>query len=375
MTRAYFDNNATTPVDPKVAQFVTEHLNVFGNPSSLHQTGRAAKELLENARNQLAIAIGAHYDQLLFTSSGSEGNNQVIQSVLFQTLLDKKPRHILLSPLEHSSIRISAQRLTQFGIDVSYFPVLPSGVIDLEALPTLLKPHTALISVMMANNETGILQPIQKLVERTQNHPCLVHTDAVQAFGKYTVDVEGLGVDFLTLSAHKTYAPKGVGVLYTKNHKQLHALIAGSSHEKELRAGTENVVFNAAFGFASTLFEPDFNQAYFLAHYKTMQNELTLLCPSAVFHSNPQIGLPNTLCVGFPGFNGQSIAMNCDLEGIDVSTGSACSSGSIEPSSVLAAMGVSDTLNTSTIRISMGRFTSDKDIQKLLVVLRSVLKA
>lgn len=370
MNRLYLDYNATTPVDPRVEAFITTHLSVFGNPSSLHKTGRESKELLENAREQIAASIRAQYDQLIFTSSGSEGNNQVLHSVFFDALITKKPQHIILSHVEHSSVRVCAERLKSFGIDISYLPVTPTGIVNLEALPSLMTPHTALISVMLANNETGAIQPIKDIVSLTKNHPCLVHTDAVQAFGKMPIDVQALGVDFLTLSSHKVYAPKGSGILFAKDTHRLHALIAGASHEKELRAGTENVLLNAAFGFATTLFEPDFNRAHFAQLYDAFFKAITAHCPRCVFHSTLSTGLANTICVSFPGHDGQSIAMNCDLEGIDISTGSACSSGSIEPSLVLKSMGTSEALNTSTVRISLGRSTTLSDIQRLVASLK-----
>jgi cysteine desulfurase len=371
--RLYLDYNATTPVLPEVLKTFTSTAKLYGNPSSLHTSGRKAKEVLENSRDTIARYIGADPEKLLFTGSGSEGNNQVLKSILYKYLESKEPAHVLVSAIEHSSIKQTAEQLKMFGVEVDIIPVDASGFIRIEEVASLLKPHTKLVSVLLANNEVGTLQSIKRLTEIVKTlSSALVHTDAVQAIGKIDVDVHDLGVDFLSMSSHKVYAPKGVGALYVKNDKTLFPLIAGSSHERKLRAGTENVPGIAAFSKALTLLDPTFfyNHVTPLIHY--LREKLNDF-PGVVIHTPETHTLNTTISIAFKGIDGQALAMNLDLEGIDVSTGAACSAGSVEPSSILSAMGISDELNLSTIRVSIGTSTKKEELDFFIDTLTKIL--
>jgi len=371
--RLYLDYNATTPVLPEVAKTYTKALAKFGNPSSLHETGRLAKELLENSRDTIASAIGADTTQLIFNASGSEGNAQVVKSVGYEAVISGEKAHIITTAIEHASVRLAAKQMELFGVEVDVLPVNASGFINLDDLKKALKPHTKLVSVIHANNEVGTIQPIQDIVQVVKQHSqARVHSDAVQSLGKIPFNVSELGVDYASLSSHKIYAPKGVGALYVKDDKTLKPLVVGTSHERKLRAGTENVPGIAAFAKAVTLVDPIQTMAYTTPLLRHLRSGLESL-GNVTIHTPVDQSLSTTLSAAFKGQDGHSLAIRLDLEGIDVSTGAACSSGSIEPSPILEAMGVSPEDNLSSLRFSVGIHTTKGDIDRVLDVLREVL--
>ncbi len=368
--RVYLDYNATTPLHPAVSKTILESAKIFGNPSSLHASGRDAKAAIEDARALIARFLGTEREHLVFTSSGSEANNQVIKSVLFESLLNKKPAHIITSAIEHSSIREAVKHVEKMGIEVTIIGCNSRGEVRLEDVRSAIVPYTRLISIQMANNEVGTLQPISDIAKLTKGTPILFHTDAVQAAGKTPIDVKALNVDFLTISAHKLYGPKGIGGLYVREDSTLHPLISGSSHERKLRAGTESV--QSIIGFAKAVALLDNLSDYSDLRLRLISAVKTV-SPDIVIHTPIDHSISNTLSLGFPGIDAHALTINLDLEGIEISTGSACSAGSIEPSPVLEAMGISTELNRGTIRVSLGAGSTDEDIYGFIAGLKKCL--
>ena len=370
--RLYCDYNATTPVLDFVKKKYKEGLDSFGNASSLYQRGREAKEILESTRDVLASILSCQSDQLIFTSSGTESNNHVLKSLIFDKVVLKKSVHVLVSAIEHSSVLNTVLVLNQFGIDYDLIPVCSDGKIDKKIYQSLFREDTRLVSIMMANNEMGAIQDISWLCQIAHDKGALFHTDAVQAFGKITINISELDIDFLSISAHKVYAPKGVGVLFVKDDHYVNPLIDGAHHERHMRASTENIPGIYAFKAALSVLDIDVYQAhtYALKHY--FVDTLSKNFDKLTFHQ-PKDGLSNTVSVSFEGVSGHHLAMNCDLEGIDVSTGSACSVGAIEPSHVLRAMGVADDLNQSTLRFSFGLMTTQDDLLDLVNRLHTIV--
>ena len=354
----YFDYNATTPLLPEVSERLKKSLSFYGNPSSLHQAGRESREALEQARECVAGSIQAQPHQLIFTSSGSEGNNQVLRHMLYLKDVLKQDVHIVTTAIEHSSLRKTALNLHAYGIDVDIISPNAKGQITVEAVEAALKPHTRLVSVMIANNETGVINPISEIAKTVKAHGALMHTDAVQGWGKLAIDVTDLGVDFLTLSGHKIYAPKGIGALYVRDDHDLTALIQGSVHERSLRSGTENLLGAIGLGEAASHVSPQIYEAVVAPLRTLIINRLSTVTDT-IFFSDESLSVPNTICVSFKGVEGHPLAIRLDLEGFAVSTGPACSVGSVEPSPTLEAMGVDDAMNKGMIRISLGRFNTE----------------
>lgn len=342
---------------------------ISGNPSSLYASGREAKAAVEQARADIAKALGAEREALIFTASGSEANNHVIKSVFFQSLIKKEPCHIISTAIEHSSIREALKQVEKFGVEVTVVGCDKTGKVSIDDVQNAIKPETRLISIQLANNEVGTLQPVGQLAQKIKGQNILLHTDAVQAFGKIPVDIKELGVDFLSIAAHKIYGPKGIGALYIKNDETLMALVSGSSHERKLRAGTESVQSILGFCKAVALLDEEVDKKPRDHLVKNIIKE----CPSAVIHTPIDNAIGNTLSVSFPGKDGHSLAIQLDLAGFEVSTGSACSAGSVDPSPVLEAMGVPLELNKSSIRISLGKDTTIEDLDRFVVVLKALI--
>lgn len=364
MTRIYLDNNATTPVHPDVEKAVKKALKLFGNPSSLHQWGRQAKEIMEATRYNIAAYFGCSPDNIIFTSSGSEANNQIFKSAFFKCLEEKKPCHIITTAIEHPCIIQTGLFLKKLGADITYLPVSDQGVVDPAQLKSAIRPDTVLISVMTANNETGVIQPVEDCARIAAAHRIPFHTDAVQALGKMELPLLQWNIDFATFSSHKLYAPKGAGFIYSRDPETLIPLVHGGPQEKEKRAGTENTIAIAALGAAIDRIKnetsPDIRR---LSDYKKeFRTILQSHIPGILFNGNPKLTLPNTLNISFPGLSGESIVMNLDLAGIGVSTGSACSTGSTEPSHVLTAMGFSEDRVTAAVRFSFGILNTPEEI-------------
>ena len=369
----YCDHNATTPIKPSIHAAFVEALSVFGNASSLYHLGRQAKEAIELSRQKLADCISSLPDQLIFTGSGTESNNQVLMHFFHLKHMINEPIHILVSSIEHASVRLTAGFLERFGIECDYIPVTRDGVVDEETFKQCLKPHTKLVSIVLANNEIGTIQDIKRLSEIAHDHGALIHTDAVQALGKYDINVEDLDVDFMSFSSHKLYAPKGVGALYIKDETHFNPLLYGGSHERGLRASTENVPGIIAFGAAIDCIDVTYYQQHTQALIDYLKLEFLMVEDVVINGGNSVLSLSNTLNMTFRGCSGYALAMNCDLEGIALSTGSACSVGSIEPSHVLDAIGVSLDDNKSSIRFSVGLTNTLEEMTDVVKSIKSIV--
>ena len=369
----YLDNNATTPLDPAVAEkmsgFMREH---FGNPSTLYPIGREVKEMINEARAFVAAAVGASKASIYFTGSGTEADNQAILGVM-DALPDKK--EFVTTTIEHPAVAETAVHLEGKGFKVTYVPVDATGTIDLGALRTAVTPQTALVSVMHANNEIGTIQPIADVVRIAHEQGALVHTDAVQSFGKIAFRADDLGVDLLTISAHKIYGPKGVGALYVRKGTPLRPFVHGGRQERGLRAGTENTIGIVGFGEAARIlplhFEADRVRLRRLA--ERLKTGLEAAVPKIHFNGHPENRIPTTLSYAFLGLESEAILLALATMGIYVSTGSACSEDSEEVSHVLQAIGLRPEFARSTVRMSLGRFNTDDDVTEVLRVLPEVV--
>lgn len=375
----YMDNNATTPLHPEVKRAMVEAMEVCGNPSSLHAAGRLARDYVEEARAQVATFIGASPDEIVFVGSGSEANNTVLSVTTCSSrgcdCIMHGPTEVVTSTIEHPCILESVRCLHERGVSVRLVPVDSDGKVDLRKFRKAITEKTRLVSIMMANNEIGTLQDIQTLATITHEHGAVFHTDAVQAVGKVPVNVEELGVDFLTISAHKIYGPKGVGALYIKRGSPFCPLIRGGHQERGRRAGTENTLGIIAFGKAIEMRRQEMDaEAVRLRGLKErLRRGIQERIPDSYFTGHPTDSLPGTLNVSFDGAEGEAILLYLDLEGIAVSTGSACASGSLDPSHVLLATGLPVERAHGSIRISLGRENTMEDVEYMLDVLPRVI--
>jgi cysteine desulfurase len=373
MREIYLDYNASTPIDPVVAAAMRPLLEgTFGNPSSDHWAGTAAKTVLENARREVAGLLGCGADEVLFTSGGSEANNLALKGAFFA--LKDKGNHIITSAIEHPATIMSCKFLERLGAKVTYLPVDHHGRVDPDDLRHAITPKTILISIMHANNEVGTIEPIEEISPIAREHGVLLHTDAAQSVGKIATDVDALGVDLLSMAGHKFYAPKGVGALYVRRGTPLEPLIHGADHESGRRAGTESVLLAVALGTASKLacdLRPMKRVRGLRDHFwQALQTRFTR---RVVLNGHSEYRLPNTLNVAFPNYVGADILAR--LEGVAASTGSACHSGRVELSPVLTAMGIRPDIGMGAIRFSLGRYTAIEDIDAVVDGLTDVLAA
>ena len=367
----YFDHSATTPIHPEVAQKINyinrEH---YANPSSIYSSGRKARSVIEKARQQVAYAIGAKAEQIFFTSGGTEANNQVLWSKIAE-----KKKHIIVSSIEHPAILKVLKKVEPYGITSSIVPVDNQGTVEVDYLTSLINENTGLISIMFANNEVGTIQPIKEIVKKASSLNIPFHTDAVQTLGKIPVDVNVLGVEYLSLSAHKFYGPKGVGALFVKNKKMVQSFIVGGEQEAGLRGGTENIAGIVGMGLAAELALQNQKDCY--NHLKTLEKyfmeNLRSKFPDLVRNGNPNNSLPGLISISFPGNKSNILMAKLDRKGIAVSNGSACNTGNVKPSGVLKAMGIKDDLNMSTLRISFGNGNSKKDIDQFFSALEIII--
>ncbi len=380
--RVYLDYNATTPLLEEVKRVIVDTLDVFGNPSSAHSFGREARERVENARCRAASLLGARPRELFFTSGGSEGNNLVLRSVACR---DRKcpigrrkvggPPHVITSAVEHPSVRETCRCLEREGVEVTYLPVDSTGMVDPEDVRKAIRPHTLLISIMAANNEVGTIQPVEEIGKVAAEAGVPFHCDAVQYFAKKPIDVQRWGVSYLTASAHKIGASKGTGILYVRRDVHVCPLITGGHQEAGLRAGTENTIGIAALGEACRIFAERGERM--MEEVRRLRDRLEKgifeRIPDVRLNGHPERRMENTLNVSFAGVEGEAILYRLDFEGIAVSTGSACSTGSLEPSPVLTAMGLSHKEAHGSIRMSVGWETTDEDIDYVLDVLPRVI--
>ena len=370
----YLDNNATTPLDPAVAdrmvQFLREH---FGNPSSLYPIGRVVKEIVSEARGTIAKALGASPSEIFFTGSGTESDNFAIRGVL-DASADKKD--LIISAIEHPAVLETANYLEKKGIRVSYVPVDEQGLIDLDFFKDAITPRTALISIMHANNELGTIQPIEEVTRLAREQDVLVHTDAVQTFGKIPVDVKNLGVDLLSVSAHKIYGPKGIGALYVRKGTKISPLIYGGHQERELRAGTENTIGIVGFGEAVRILSEqsheDKKRVDELAD--RLKKGVEEKIPKVKFNGHETKRVKWTLNYAFLGLEAEAVLLALATKDIFVSTGSACSEDSEDVSHVLSAIGLRPEIARSSIRMSLGRFNTEEDIDIVLRELPEIVE-
>jgi cysteine desulfurase len=362
--RIYFDHNATTPVDPAVIQTVAKVLaEEFGNASSVHHFGQRAKAVMDEARSSVAALIGAEPSEVVFTSGGTESDNFAIRGVA-EALEPTGRRHLIASSIEHEAVLTTFKALARRGWRTTLLPVGTSGIVDPAALAEALADDTALVSVMHANNEIGTVQPIEELARIANTRGAMFHTDAVQSVGKIPVDVKALGVDLLSLSAHKFNGPKGVGAFWIKRGARVTAILTGGKHERSRRAGTENVPGIAGLGHAARLAVAKLPvESLRLAALRNRLEEAILArVPGTAINGAREPRVPNTTNISFEAVEAESLLIALDLEGVAVSTGSACSSGTLEPSHVLKAMGLPSPRTQNSIRLSLGAGNTDAEV-------------
>jgi len=368
MKNIYLDYNATTPIDPRVLEEMMPYLTeYYGNPSSIHSFGRKGKEALDKAREQVSLLISANPKEIIFTSGGSESANFAIKSTALKGLSDNK-NHLITTKVEHECVLESFMFLERQGFEVTYLDVDSDGLIDLDELRDSIKDNTALVSCMYANNETGVIFPVEKIAEIVKERGALFHTDAVQAAGKIDIDINKIPADLLSISAHKFYGPKSVGALFVRDslsqNISLAPLIHGGGQERGKRSGTENVPGIVGLGVASAIAieEMENDQVKIRNLRDGLLQSLKQNIKDIKLNGSIENMLGNTLNLSILGAVGESLTMNLDIEGVAVSTGSACSEGAVDPSHVLSAMGLSREEAASSIRISLGRFTEQEDI-------------
>lgn len=374
MDKIYFDNNATTPLDPAVRETMLPYLTeLFGNPSSGHRFGEAALGGIETARQQAATLLGTPASRLIFTSGGSEANNLAIWSAVFA---HPERKHLITSAVEHASVLAPLAFLQErFGYQVTRLPVDQQGGLDLVALQEAIRPETALVSLMGANNETGVLWPMAKIGALCRERAVFFHCDAVQLVGKYPIDLASLPVDYLTISAHKLHGPKGTGMLYARRTVPVTPMIMGSGQEQGFRTGTENVAGIVGFGKACEL--AGGVMAEHAEQVGTMRDRLeagiVAAIPEARINGGALARLANTINVSFKHASGAAMIQELDERGIAVSAHAACHSGDLDPSHVLRAMGVEEAFLHGTLRISLSRFNTMAEVDALLAVLPAIV--
>jgi len=371
--RVYADYNATTPLRSEVKAAIAEDLDIYGNASSLHASGRLARARVEEARKAVAKLVGSDPASIFFTSGSSESNNAV-----FETMRELRSdrNEFITTQIEHPCVLSSAEFSKEQGFKVHFLPVDEYGKIKMDALKAALNEKTLFVSVMMANNEIGTIQDVKEITRLAKETGAYCHTDAVQALGKILVNVKDLGVDYLTVSAHKIYGPKGVGALYVKKGAPFLPLIHGGHQEEGLRAGTYNNIGILGFGKAAELAMRDLDeyQKKTSALRNKLRDGLLNKIPDIKINGHPVDMLPNTLNVSFAGAEGEAILLSMDLEGIEASTGSACASGSLEPSHVLLATGIGPELAHGSIRFSLGWQTTEEDVDYIIEKLPPIIK-
>jgi len=390
LRRIYLDNSATTPIDPRVLDAMLPFLrDSFGNASSIHFFGQEARAAVDKARHQVAGLLNARPNEIVFTSGGTESNNLAIRGLL--ELLKHKPAnkdgpeppkipHIITSVIEHPAVKNVCESLEKQGFNVTYLPVGESGIVNVDDVKAAVNEATTLISVMAANNEIGTLQPIEEIGMfvrelRAAGRKIYFHTDAVQGAGKIKLDVEEIGCDLLSISAHKIYAPKGIGALYVRRGVRIASQNLGGRQERERRGGTESVPNIVAFGKASELAQTELEEGGRLRDLRDrFEQGVFERIDDVSVNGDPDKRLPNISNLSFGSVEGEGLLINLDMHGIAVSTGSACSSGSLEPSPVITALGRDEQLARGAVRFSFGRFNSDADVDRTLEVLPTAVE-
>ena len=375
MKRVYFDNNATTPLAPEVFEVMRPYmLEDFGNASSIHWFGQRAKAGVEKAREQVARLLNARNTEIVFTSGGTESDNTAILGIVEAARGERK--HVVTTTIEHPAVLSTAKLLEKRGVSVTYVRVGSTGVIDPDDVANALRPETVLISVMHANNELGTIQPLEEIGRLARERDIYFHTDAVQSTGKIPVDVEKLAVDLLALSAHKLNGPKGVGALYVRKGTILRPLLYGGHHERDRRPGTENVAGIVGLGAAAEIARAHMSEEITRVAALRDRLEAGILAsvPFVVGNGDRSHRVPGTTNLTFDYIEGEGFVIAMDLRGIACSTGSACSSGSLEPSHVLSAIGLKPEQARASIRFSLGRFNTDDDVDVALKILPAVVE-
>ncbi|MDD5427929.1 MAG: cysteine desulfurase NifS [Candidatus Omnitrophica bacterium] len=376
MRKVYMDNNATTRTRPEVAEAMLPYFSeIYGNASSIHQFGRAARAAVDSARGKVAALLGAGSpEEIVFTAGGTESDNFAIKGVA--AALRSKGNHIITSSIEHQAVLNTCKFMAKEGFDVTFVGVDENGVVKLDELKKAITPKTILITIMHANNEIGSIQPIEEIGKIAKEKGIYFHTDAVQTVGKLPLDVKNSNIDLLSMSGHKLYGPKGIGALYIRKGTKITPQMLGGHHEMGKRAGTENVPGIVGLGLACELAQKELaTESKKLTELRDrLYNGIISRIEDVRLNGHPKNRLPNTLNVGFKYLEGEGIILNLDMEGVGVSTGSACTSGSLEPSHVLTAMGVDPAETQGSVRFSLGRDNTKEDIDYVLEVLPPIIK-
>ena len=370
MERIYLDYAATTPVHPDVLEAMRPYFTEnFGNPSAIHACGQTARGAVDEARAKVAGLIGSKPEEIVFTGGGTEADNFAIEGTAYAN--EKRGNHIITSSIEHHAVLETCKFLEKRGFSVTYLPVDSYGLVDPDAVRKALTPKTVLVSVMQANNEVGTIQPLAEISKITREAGIWLHTDAVQTAGHIPADVNELGVDLLSMSAHKLYGPKGIGALYIRKEKNLVPFMHGGEQESGRRAGTENVPGIVGFGKAAELAQKEMTQE--AKRLTGLRDKLIAGLMEHIDHTHlnghPVKRLPNNVNLSIEYVEGESMCLNLDLAGVCSSTGSACSSGSLEASHVLLAMGIPPERARASLRFTLGKWTTDKEIEKVIEVL------
>ena len=371
----YADNAATTRIAPQVLDAMLPYLKEeYGNPSTLYNLGREAKIAIEKAREQVAQVIGAKAEEIFFTGSGTEADNMALKGVLYGPA-GKGKKHLITTKIEHHAILHTAMALEKEGFQLTFLDVDKNGRVDLEELKQAITPDTALVSIMAANNEVGTIQPIEEIGKICREKGVLFHTDAVQAFGHMPLDVNKMNIDLLSLSAHKINGPKGSGALYIRRGLGLRPVIEGGGQERNRRSGTENVAGIVGLGQAAQLAMETMEEES--ARLKALAKKLTdgvLQIPETILTGDPENRLPGACSFAISAIEGESLVLYLDMEGICTSTGSACSTGSLDPSHVLMAIGLSHEVSHGSLRVTLGRFNTEEEVDYIIETLPKVVE-
>lgn len=371
----YADNAATTRIAPQVLDAMLPYLKEeYGNPSTLYKLGREAKIAIEKAREQVAQVIGAKAEEIFFTGSGTEADNMALKGVLYGPA-GKGKKHLITTKIEHHAILHTAMALEKEGFQVTFLDVDKNGRVDLEELKQAITPDTALVSIMAANNEVGTIQPIEEIGKICREKGVLFHTDAVQAFGHMPLDVNKMNIDLLSLSAHKINGPKGSGALYIRRGLGLRPVIEGGGQERNRRSGTENVAGIVGLGQAAQLAMETMVEES--ARLKALAKKLTdgvLQIPETILTGDSENRLPGACSFAISAIEGESLVLYLDMEGICTSTGSACSTGSLDPSHVLMAIGLSHEVSHGSLRVTLGRFNTEEEVNYIIETLPKVVE-
>lgn len=375
MRRIYFDHSATTPVDQTVATAMLEYMTEkYGNPSSIHLFGREVRQAVDEARTEVAALLGAKGSEIFFTSGGTEADNLALKGIAYANR--KKGNHIITTTIEHHAILHTCQYLEKQGFSITYLPVDENAMVKLEDIQNAITDKTILISIMFVNNEVGTMQPIKEIGQLAREKGIYFHTDAVQAVGNYPIDVGEYQIDLLSLSGHKFYGPKGIGALYIRQGVRLEAQQQGGGQERNLRAGTENVPGIVGLGKAAELAKREMQTE--IKHITALRDRLITgiqqKIPHVRLNGHPVLRTPGNVNFSFLYVEGESLLLNLDLKGIAASSGSACTSGALDPSHVLLAMGLSHEIAHGSLRISLGRGNTEEEIDYCLEVLPGIVE-